>query len=298
MSDLTPGEGRAHAWFTPRLSPRRAAPVWCAGASTRANATPQGGSMPRAVPAPRAEPGSGAEADPEAEQRAEFPPRVRLGVPAYGHPLLAKAEWAELARPGTPLAWVVVNVAEGAGVRPDPAVRQATAAVRAAGAHVLGYLDTGFGHRPVDELMSDAGRYAGWYQVRGFFLDQVATSAGALGYYRAAAGALRGLGNGPVVLNPGAHPCPEYAELADQVVTFDGSWSDYRQTQVPDWVDAYPAQRFCHLVHGVPVQHVETVLRLARWQGAGTVYVTDRGAEDPWIGLPSYWRREVAMAYR
>ena len=40
-----------------------------------------------------------------------------VGVPGYAHPLLAPVEWGELTRPGTPLHWAVLNVADGPGAR-------------------------------------------------------------------------------------------------------------------------------------------------------------------------------------
>jgi hypothetical protein len=46
----------------------------------------------------------------------------------------------------------------------------------------------------------------------------------------------------------------------------------------------------------VPGRHLDTALRIARWQGAGTVFVTDRsdrGGADPWAGLPGYWHELV-----
>lgn len=46
--------------------------------------------------------------------------QLGFGVPGYAHPLLAPTEWAELARPGTPLHWAVLNIDNGPGARPDP----------------------------------------------------------------------------------------------------------------------------------------------------------------------------------
>ncbi|MGW0858365.1 hypothetical protein ACWD3D_24425, partial [Streptomyces sp. NPDC002690] len=46
--------------------------------------------------------------------------QMGFGVPGYAHPLLAPTEWAELTRPGTPLHWAVLNIADGPGTRPDP----------------------------------------------------------------------------------------------------------------------------------------------------------------------------------
>ena len=56
-----------------------------------------------------------------------------------------------------------------------------------------------------------------------------------------------------------------------------------------------------HLVHGLPATHLDQALRIARWQGAGTVCVTDRtdrDGADPWAGLASYWHEAVTKGVR
>ena len=102
--------------------------------------------------------------------------------------------------------------------------------------------------------------------------------------------------NAHIVLGHGTHPHPGYAENADQVVTVSGSWSDYRWSQVAEWTADYPP--FCHLVHGVPGPHLEEALRIARWQGAATIWFTDRtdrgGRVDPWETMPGYWDEIVS----
>jgi hypothetical protein len=107
-----------------------------------------------------------------------------------------------------------------------------------------------------------------------------------------------GGGGGQVVLGHGEHPWPGYAELADQLVTFNGPWTRYRWSEAPQWTAAYPPERFVHLVHGLPASHLDTALRIARWQGAATVCLTDRtdrDGADPWAGLPGYWHETVRM---
>jgi hypothetical protein len=82
------------------------------------------------------------------------------------------------------------------------------------------------------------------------------------------------------------------------LVTFSGPWSDYRWSQVAEWTAEYPPERFCHFVHGMPRGHLDEALRIARWQGASTIYFTDRtdrgGTADPWESLPGYWDEIVS----
>ncbi|MEU5208294.1 spherulation-specific family 4 protein [Streptomyces sp. NPDC020742] len=216
-----------------------------------------------------------------------------IGVPGFAHPLLAPAEWAGLlgCPPGL-VHWAVLDVSNGPGIRPDPHCRPAAARLRETGVRVLGHLDLARGTRPLGELISEAHRYREWYKVDGFWLARPPAGRAQLPRTRQAVTALRALcDGGHFVLGHGTHPHPGYAEAADQLVTFAGRWSDYRWSQVAEWTADHPPQRFCHLVHSVPATHLEEALRIARWQGAGTVYVTDRRDRcgDAWEALPGFW---------
>ncbi|MDR3084132.1 MAG: spherulation-specific family 4 protein [Streptomyces sp.] len=222
-----------------------------------------------------------------------------LGIPGYAHPLLAPQEWGELTRPGTPLHWAVLNVSGGPGTRPDPHCREAAGRLHTAGVRVLGHLDVTYGARTFGELISEAHRYLDWYQVDGFLLDRCPSERAALPEIRRAVTTLRALLDpGHIVLGHGTHPYPGYAEHADQLVTFSGSWSDYRWSQVAEWTADHSPERFCHFVHGVPRGHLDEALRIARWQGAATIWFTDRaprGARtDPWEAMPGYWDEIVS----
>ncbi|MDQ8702262.1 spherulation-specific family 4 protein [Streptomyces sp. LHD-70] len=226
-----------------------------------------------------------------------------LGVPGYAHPLLAPVEWAELSRPDTPLHWVVLNVANGPGARPDPHCLDAAGRLSNAEVRVLGHLDLGHGTRDFGELVSDAHRYLDWYRIDGFLLHHAPTERAALPETRRIAATLRALlPEAHLVFGHGTHPYPGYAEEADQLVTFSGAWADYRWSQVAEWTADYPPERFCHLVHGVPGGHLEEALRVARWQGAGTIWFTDRtdrrGTVDPFGALPGYWDEIVSRIGR
>lgn len=224
--------------------------------------------------------------------------QLAFGVPGCAHPMLAPAEWAELARPHVPLHWAVLDVARGPGARPDPYCLQAAAGLHETGAGVLGLLDMWDGTRTFGELVSDAHRYLDWYRVDGFYLANCPAGAARLAEVRRLSMTLRALcEGGHIVLGQDVHPDPGYAEVGDQLVTFRGSWSEYRWEQVPEWTAGHPPWRFCHLVHSLPGTHLEEALRLARWQGAGTVWFTDRTerrGRDPWESLPGYWDELVS----
>ncbi|WP_328396776.1 phage tail protein [Streptomyces sp. NBC_00390] len=229
--------------------------------------------------------------------------RLGFGVPGYAHPLIAPVEWAELARPGAPLHWVVLNVANGPGDRPDPHCLEAAGRLRNAGVRVLGHLDLSHGSRVFGDLICDAHHFLEWYQVDGFLLDRCPTERAELARVRRTTATLEAvLDGGHLVLGHGSHPYPGYAEAADQLVTFSGAWTDYRWSQVAEWTADYPPELFAHFVHGVPRTHLEEATRIARWQGAGTIFFTDRGGADdgkgqigPFETLPGYWDEIVSQ---
>nr|WSY51956.1 spherulation-specific family 4 protein [Streptomyces sp. NBC_00886] len=225
--------------------------------------------------------------------------RTGFGIPGYAHPLVAPTEWSELTRPGTPLHWVVLNVSSGPGTRPDPHCLEAAGRLGNTGVRVLGHLDAAYGARAYVDLISEVHRYLDWYRVDGFLLDRCPTERSALPEVHRMVATLRELcDGGHIVLGHGTHPYAGYAECADQLVTFAGPWSDYRWSQVAEWTADHPPERFCHCVHGVPRGHLDEALRIARWQGASTIYFTDRtdhgGRTDPWETMPGYWDEIVS----
>ncbi|MFD7443638.1 spherulation-specific family 4 protein [Streptomyces sp. NPDC059909] len=237
----------------------------------------------------------------EATLSATGAERLGFGVPGYAHPLLAPVEWAELTRPGTPLHWAVLNVADGGpGTRPDPHCLEAVGRLTNAGIRVLGHLDLDHGSRPFGEIVSDAHRYLDWYRVGGFLLDRCPVERADLAGVRRVTATLETvLDDGHLVLGHGTHPYPGYAEVADQLVTFSGAWADYRWSQVAEWTASHPPERFAHFVHGVPRTHLDEAMRIARWQGAGTIFFTDRvgdgsGQSGAFDALPGYWDEIVS----
>ncbi|MER5973817.1 spherulation-specific family 4 protein [Streptomyces sp. NPDC002055] len=217
-----------------------------------------------------------------------------FGVPGYAHPLVAPVEWAELTRPGIPLHWAVLDVDRGPGMLPDPHCLEAAGRLTNAGVRVLGHLDLRYGTRAFGELVSEAHRFVDWYKVAGFSLQRCPSGAAELPETRRLVITLRALLEGAHVVScHGGHPHQGYAHCADQLVTFSGPWSEYRWSQVAEWTAEHPPERFCHLVHGVPRTHLEEAMRIARWQGAGTIYFTDRtdrgNGVAPWEALPGYW---------
>lgn len=212
--------------------------------------------------------------------------KVELAVPAYAHPLVAPDLWDRLARAAKQLRFVVVNVHDGPGVSLDPAYPPVLERLQAARIRMVGYVDTAYGERPVGDVISDARTWVTRYGVHGVFLDQVAGDFEHLGYHSAAALGARAAGAQFVVLNPGTSCHLGCADIANVIVTFEGSWADYGEHRPQDWELALPATRFCHLVHHVPTDRRGEGPSWAAALHAGTAMFSSGSGANPWDQLP------------
>ncbi|UUU34472.1 spherulation-specific family 4 protein [Streptomyces sp. CA-210063] len=224
-----------------------------------------------------------------AESRAGVPARPSrpsLLVPYYEHPADRPAEWDALVAAAPRLYGVVLNPAGGPGGAPDPAFIRVAGRLRAAGVRLLGYADTGYGRRPVTEVIRDLTRYQAWYGTDGTFLDQVAAGLGEFEYYRRLAAAVWGAGRATLVLNHGTPPHPAYARIADLVVTFEGTWETYREQPLTPWPGGTRGlgSQVCHLVYGVPPDIDVGGLALTR--GASVHCAVPGVGDHPWGTLP------------
>lgn len=221
---------------------------------------------------------------------------LSLGIPAYFHPATSRDAWAVLASLGSRPSFVVVNVYNGPGGAPDPDYLPAVAALQAAGVRTIGYVDTDYGRRDPAVITDEVARYARWYGITGVFMDQVSASLADLDHYAGCVLAARTAGAQLVVLNPGTEPHPGYVDLADVTVTFEGSWAMYQAATQSGWVTQFPPQRFCHLVHTVPVDEIPAGVRLAQRRHVETVFLTDGNGDHPWDRLPASLTRALAAA--
>jgi hypothetical protein len=217
------------------------------------------------------------------------PGRGALLVPLYVHPAVDPGAWRALEKMAGRLYGVVVNVADGPGAgRPDSAVATAAERLRSAGVRLFGYVDTDYAARPARDVERDVRRHREWYGVGGVFFDRVAAGRERLPYYRRLVAAGRLGGARTAVLNPGVHPDPGYAAVADLLVTYEGTWADYAAAAVPRWTAAHPPGRFCHLVYGVPgPAAARAVARTAAVRGAGVHCAVPGGPPNPWQHVPA-----------
>ena len=151
----------------------------------------------------------------------------------------------------------MLNLASGPGAQPDPAFTPALEGLYYAGVPVAGYVDTNYGHRPIGEVLEEISRYIAWYRVSGVFFDRVPSDTQSLHHYADLTHRARGIGAHVVAFNHGVHPVQDYAEIADLLGTFEGTWPSYIDMAVPRWARSRPAEQFFHLVYSVPPESFE-----------------------------------------
>jgi hypothetical protein len=208
-------------------------------------------------------------------------------IPAY----VAPHELASLMHSPNRPRMVIVNPDSGPGLHEARAYGDAVRALQAAGVRVLGYVPTGYGGRPLTEVLADVRRYLSWYRVDGIFFDEASSDAALLPYYRALGRAARGAGGATVVLNPGVPPASGYFDVADVVVTFEGTHAGYADAMqaTPEWLRRMRPDRVAHLVYGATRAQAQDAVAGA---AAGYVYVTSGAMPNPWRILPAYLRDE------
>lgn len=219
-------------------------------------------------------------------------------VPAYFHPAVSREHWTQLAACAADLRFVVVNVHNGVGAEFEPLYRDVCDELHHAGVRTVGYIDSAYGRRPADEIAAEALLYQSRYGISGVFLDQASADLDALSHYEKNILGLRAVGARFVVLNPGCHPHPAYADLANVTVTFEGSWQSYLRMTEPAWVRSRPAKRFCHLVYDTPGDIAVDPVATVREHHARTVCLTEGTAPNVWDRLPTVLAANAPLAMK
>lgn len=237
---------------------------------------------------------------------------IDLIVPAYFYPSSVPAlnEWNTLtaslaANPGASVT-AIMNPDNGPGAAFNGDYETAVNAFRDQKGKVLGYVYTCYGNnncqprlpptRSANDVIADAQRYAGWYQVDGIFLDEMSSNPAVLSFYERIANGLRGPHPDWTLMgNPGVNPDKGYFGAANSLVTFEGSFEKFINGAFLREL-SNPASSIALIYEATEAQML-TAIGLARQAGLGGIYVTDRRYNDnPWLGLPSYWSAQVAAS--
>jgi hypothetical protein len=174
--------------------------------------------------------------------------------------------------------------------------------MHANGGKVLGYIHTSYASRPLVDVYADITKYASWYEIDGFFIDEMTADQKAehVNYYQSLYTYIKQINNGKytAVGNPGTIPAEVYARtpLADKIVVFEGTAKSYAGFSPAPWQSNYGPATFINLIYNAKSNQMQTAFSASGRNGknvVGTLYVTSDNLPNPWDTLPNYWNQEV-----
>jgi Spherulation-specific family 4 len=194
----------------------------------------------------------------------------------------------------------IINPNSGPGTSVDANWISRIGMLRSAGVKVLGYVATGYGGRNQGAINADLQNFASWYNIDGYFIDEVApedlTVAG-VNLYANIVSAAKSLvhSSAKVVLNPGINFDQRLLSVAnaDVVVGFEDKGSNYSKNIQANWSSNYSASRFADLVYsqGDPTSAYKNLAT----RNVKYVYITSDGGSNPWDTAASYIIAEATI---
>jgi hypothetical protein len=213
-------------------------------------------------------------------------------VPAYFHPHRdgSPNDWYRMseafsALPGASIA--VMNPSSGPGLSAKPDYLPVIDHCRDSGHHVIGYVHTSYGARPLAAVREEVDAYYRFYPtIDGIFLDEMSNEPSTSPYYKALFGYIHSKSEGPhVVGNPGVPATTAWQlveAVADELVLFEGRASTYLSWTPPRWVFDYAPSTFANLIFDAPDDAVGRVRAHSHDVNAGYVYITHASLPNPW----------------
>lgn len=231
---------------------------------------------------------------------------VKILIPLYSYPTWYNPStytWSEIAAAASkvPIA-AIINPNNGPdGGPPNQDYARGLEDLRQAGVTILGYVFTQYGDRPIGEVKQDIALYNDYYNINGIFLDEAASSADQLDYYRDIYEYIKTKTNlDLVILNPGTQIEQDYLArpAADIAVIFEDNSQAWITYQPQSYLSSYEPGHFASLIHSVPdAATMKSHIDRAVARQIGYIYVTDDSPtspdRDPWNSLPSYWQEEI-----
>ena len=229
--------------------------------------------------------------------------QTRLAVPSYQNP--GTSTWKGWAAQGPAAVGImIVDIDKGDDSNYYSQVDTAIQQARHKGVYVLGYTYTGYGtrdpkviHQRIDAVYSN-------YDIDGIFFDEGATSCDGVNsfsgtnylYYQELANYVRRghAGAHLTVLNPGTYSASDcWMSAFNILLNWENIGLSTYQTNYVDypWVHRYPAERFWHIILGVPQAQLQATINLAQSRNAGWVYISD-SPTNAYNQVPIYWTAE------
>lgn len=94
-------------------------------------------------------------------------------APTYFYPTGGSDGWSRIVMAAVYMHAVLLNPNSGSGQQQDQAFLDVARQSQAAGMKVLGYVDSAYGARAIQDIVHEFQAYSSWYNVDGFFMDDM-----------------------------------------------------------------------------------------------------------------------------
>jgi len=150
------------------------------------------------------------------------------------------------------------------------------------------YIHTWYGKRDISAVENVIDNWLKYYpNIDGFFLDEASNNKDELDYYTKLYNYIKTKNpNLVVVINPGTTPDEWYFNIADNIVSYESSCSNYSKHEIPSWLETYGNKVILLWYSCTQEQHDN--LKKEYWNKY-IIYFTDDWADwNPWDSLSEY----------
>lgn len=206
-------------------------------------------------------------------------PSASLGVilPAY---FTDRSLWREVANHSLYINFLTIINPNSGPLPYSPAYDSYTALMKSHNSTVLGYVPTGYGSRPLSEVMDDVREYFSLYEVDGIFLDEVSDDES---YYSPLVSQIRSeFPDAFIVGNPGRDVSDEVVSLFNLTIVFENTCSDYLSATIR----TYP-KPVAVLCYGLDSSEMPAIVSKALSDGISFIYMTSDSLPNPWDSYDS-----------
>jgi len=220
---------------------------------------------------------------------------MKIAVPAYFYPTYQDPVWGAMQSAWPICTLAVANVNSGPnGPTIDTNYQSQIILAQRAGLTVVGYVDSAYATKSLANFQAEVDTWFSLYSVTGIFVDQVTTSCLNSTYYAAINSYVKSINASyTVVMNPGTIVPSCFSQLADILITFEGTLTQYQTWAPSGWEQNFTSNHFWHIIHNAAEADLDALLAVSSFRNVGLIYVTNGVEPNPYDSLPTYWSVEV-----
>jgi len=171
-----------------------------------------------------------------------------------------------------------------------------------AGITIVGYVYTGYGNRPTQEVIDDMEAWKVHYKelgVSGIFFDETSTDSAKFSYYSDLSSEAKNRELNFIILNPGITTDQVYIDsgIADVVVSYENPNDTLLSNPPATYNTPSSTTELSLLIYEMSSDNVDDLISFAREHDFAHIYFTEDGTDgNPWDTLSVYFEDEVKKA--